>query len=358
MTMLASNFLNDRIIKVLNDFTDAYFNYPGQIYSRIYPGCIPETYHLRWNDDHNLVCHNLDNYPDDIARTINTDDFDMSAVIRNFKNEPTVCCFPLCGTEFLIFGNPSYCNFLITMGIGKEYTQYDWVSVMSKCFVKMDKKDCTAQFAIAGLINGNLRDSYYDIKCDIDCDIEKNYNDDLPIKKICSIIEKPSHADLMLFYGEPGTGKSTLIKHLIKQYSDRLFIFLDATLLQCIQPAMFISYLTQHNDCVLILEDCERILASRECMNNSMMSTLLNITDGVISDILGIKLICTFNTALSNIDNAILRKGRLSLRYEFKKLCSDKCKALTGDATERTLADIYHTEANTVNVPEKKKIGF
>ena len=90
-----------------------------------------------------------------------------------------------------------------------------------------------------------------------------------------------------------------------------------------------------------------------------VMSTLLNVTDGVISDILGIKLICTFNTSLQKIDKALLRKGRLSLKYEFKKLPLEKCKQINPNADkDMVLADLYNDEENDYSKNAARKIGF
>ena len=92
------------------------------------------------------------------------------------------------------------------------------------------------------------------------------------------------------------------------------------------------------------------------------MSILLNLTDGIIGDVLNIKLICTFNTSLSNIDKALLRKGRLSLKYEFKKLAKEKCRKIAHDDSineDMSLADLYNRdEENDYSKTNSHKIGF
>ena len=90
------------------------------------------------------------------------------------------------------------------------------------------------------------------------------------------------------------------------------------------------------------------------------MPILLNLTDGIIGDVLGIKLICTFNTSLNNIDKALIRKGRLSLKYEFKKLAKDKVSNIIGKTVDKemTLADIYYADENDFSKKIQNKIGF
>ena len=98
-----------------------------------------------------------------------------------------------------------------------------------------------------------------------------------------------------------------------------------------------------------------------------MINILLNLSDGLLSDALGIKFICTFNTDLKNIDPAVLRSGRLLAKYEFKKLTLDRVKSLV-DSLGRTeiptdkemaLCDVYNW-GKVVGEPktEKAKIGF
>jgi hypothetical protein len=46
---------------------------------------------------------------------------------------------------------------------------------------------------------------------------------------------------------------------------------------------------------------------------------------------LNLQIICTFNTDLTNVDEALLRKGRLIAKYEFKALAEQKSQALSND---------------------------
>jgi ATP-dependent 26S proteasome regulatory subunit len=79
---------------------------------------------------------------------------------------------------------------------------------------------------------------------------------------------------------------------------------------------------------VLVIEDAEELISSREEVRNSNLSMLLNLTDGLLGESVGIQIIVTFNTDVNNIDKALLRKGRLSIIYEFKLLALDRRNAL------------------------------
>ena len=177
-------------------------------------------------------------------------------------------------------------------------------------------------------------------------------------------METEDKAELIFLYGEPGTGKTSLIKHLISKYKESSFVFMDGTILANTPQHKLMSYFLDNQNTIFILEDCEKALKDRNDVYsgyNNVMPILLNITDGVIADVLGIKLICTFNTSLDKIDKALLRKGRLSLKYEFKKLTKDKVANILGHSVDKdmSLAEIYNIEEeNDFSKKIQKKIGF
>lgn len=91
------------------------------------------------------------------------------------------------------------------------------------------------------------------------------------------------------------------------------------------------------------------------------------MADGLLSDIVNIKFICTFNATVDKIDPALLRKGRCFARYEFKELCKEKVEHLNEryelglkEIKPMTLAEVYNSERTDYTEPEKKikKIGF
>lgn len=191
----------------------------------------------------------------------------------------------------------------------------------------------------------------------IDIDVKKNYNDDLPYDKYKEFCEKDG-SGLALMFGIPGSGKTSLIKKLIYDCSDTNFYIMDFSMLQNIISGQFLSFLLGLRNAVIIMEDCEYVLKRRDTHENPLINSLLNITDGLVGDALNIRFLCTFNAALTDIDEALLRPGRLKVKYEFKALNKDKTKAICGDDKAETLAEIYNRDKIDFNKKEQRKIGF
>ena len=203
--------------------------------------------------------------------------------------------------------------------------------------------------------NYGIRTTEVEIK-KFECEINKNYNDDLPYEKMTKLI-RSENEELILLHGEPGTGKTSIIKKLINDNPDVDFIYFDFNLLTSFSDGRVFDFLSDHKNNVLIIEDCEKLFTDRN-EGNRYLNSMLNLTDGIIGEAFAIKFICTFNCPVSKIDKAVLREGRLSLLYEFKKLSLEKTKALDPTATEpETLAEIYHKDDNG-NKKKAKKIGF
>ena len=105
---------------------------------------------------------------------------------------------------------------------------------------------------------------------------------------------------------------------------------------------------------IIILEDCEGVIKSRKNTgSSSAVSLLLNLGDGLMSDDLGIKFICTFNADPGTIDEALMRKGRLACMYEFAPLSSDKVAILLPKVVQEKIEGYEKKIAETTNDEDK-----
>jgi len=180
---------------------------------------------------------------------------------------------------------------------------------------------------------------------------------------------------LYMFHGPSGTGKSTFIKNLTNHIK-KDFIYIPTTMLETFttDPAC-LQMLIQKPNSIIVLEDAEKLIMKRhgDSLDTSAVSALLNLSDGILSDILNIAVVITYNCDTKEIDPALKRKGRLKVEYKFdflsmedaKKLAStlNYPKELIDDKIKScmALADIYNLESEVKfykEVSQEKRIGF
>lgn len=136
---------------------------------------------------------------------------------------------------------------------------------------------------------------------------------------------------LVLFHGSPGTGKTYYIRHLLRKMTmyNKMVIYMPPNMVEKLIDPVFITFLSKEISknsklgvfCVLLVEDAEPLLASRQGdVRVQGISNLLNLTDGLLNDMLKLQIICTFNVKVKELDKALLRPGRLIARKEFKAM--------------------------------------
>ena len=197
--------------------------------------------------------------------------------------------------------------------------------------------------------------------------IEDNYNDDFTEihKTILKRLSKKNDKGLLLLHGKPGSGKTSYIRYLISMLRKNI-VFLPPNMAGSITGPNLISILIDNRDSIFIIEDAENIVIDRERTGGSPVSALLNISDGLLSDCLNIQIICSFNTDISKVDSALMRKGRLIANYEFKELEVQKAQALSDKLGFETLIEkptlltaIYNQEEKDFQQGKKyEPIGF
>lgn len=201
----------------------------------------------------------------------------------------------------------------------------------------------------------------------VEVDVKLNYGKDF-LKKHKSIVSKmmEKKGGLYIFHGPPAGGKTSYIKYL-SQSVDRLFIFIPSGLVDSIDSPSLVSILLNYERPVLILEDAEKAVQSRKSnANSSIVSTLLNLSDGILSSMLGVSVIVTFNTGKENIDDALIRKGRLMVEHEFGPLSVSDSNKLAKSLGKKNVFDKPQMIGNIFNVEEetfhrevkKEKFGF
>jgi hypothetical protein len=175
------------------------------------------------------------------------------------------------------------------------------------------------------------------------------------------------NSGIYMLYGKPGTGKTSYIKYL-STVLKRKVVVVPPSLVEEFNKPHFINGLNTLKNCILAIEDAELILEKRaNDARNELVTSVLNIADGLSSQYFNISLILTFNTKKENIDSALLRKGRLRYSYEFGDLSTEDsqtlCDHLYGTGKHEVfdsmpLCDIYHLEDDNNEEYDSKKMGF
>lgn len=201
--------------------------------------------------------------------------------------------------------------------------------------------------------NIEIKDGRYDLY----------YGERFPHEKFKRFMRDENTESLLLLHGDPGAGKSNLLKNLIMEAEEDV-IYVPPSMVSVISSPGFISFMIKNEKNFLIIEDAEEILSMER---NSGTNNLLSICDGFLKDALRMKVICTFNCDLKKIDPALLRKGRLFFEYKFGPLSkeeaqklSDFCDLGVDVKEEMTLAELFNhsKEINVEDSFEERKIGF
>lgn len=238
------------------------------------------------------------------------------------------------------------------------------VKELNDCFVQVKGNDAVIFIVVKA---GNGFDFIRRKIKPLDVDIDKMYNDDFrPV--FDNIVDKLTNTNkgIVLLHGDAGTGKTNLIKHLTTEVPDKKFVYITQGLLPMLDDPAFIGGLINNRGSVLVIEDCETYLKDREDGGNTVVSSLLNISDGFLSDVIGLQVIATFNADIKKVDSALLRKGRLIAEYDFGPLTVEKAQAIVdennlGFEVEKpmTIAEIFnYNDGSTRSQKERRAIGF
>lgn len=253
-----------------------------------------------------------------------------------------------------------YCEILHD---GNQSSFIDECTLLMNRFKERKKKDpLEINLIVKG--NGGLELKSMEIK-KTKLDIDLFYEDDF--KETDAIIQKrlnqKKDKGIVLLHGLPGTGKTTYLRYLAGKIRKRV-LFLSPNVAGNLMDPEFIDLMIDNPNTVMIIEDAENIVKDRRTSGSSSVSNLLNISDGLLADFLNVQLICTFNSSLTMVDGALMRKGRLIAKYQFDKLSIAKAQKLSNHFGFDTVLNRPMTIAEIANQNEKEQteklevIGF
>ncbi len=214
----------------------------------------------------------------------------------------------------------------------------------------------------------------------------ENYNPEV-IQAYDYVIEefnKPNpNGFITILSGPAGSGKSFLIRSILGNIEKAKFVFISPAYVSSLASPDFLPLLIEEmNDydydvgpknIILILEDADEVLAPRMTDNVHQISTLLNMTDGILGRSLNLRIIATTNQKQEAFDSAIMRPGRLCNHIKVDKLKPEQARKvysrLAGEDHptldgEMSVAEIYSFVATFkrtgthVELKQARKVGF
>jgi ATP-dependent 26S proteasome regulatory subunit len=212
----------------------------------------------------------------------------------------------------------------------------------------MLKVDCDeVHFAAIGTGGRPLRRENYAAATLVDID---HVTHDIAAREPCGRIA--------LLTGPTGTGKTHIIRGILDTATEARFVVLQPGDLKSFLDASPLSALSDFargeasgHPIVLVIEDADGCLVPRGADNISLISALLNLSDGLVGAMFDIRVLATTNAKTVEVDSAILRPGRLCRRIDVPPLVAEHAtKLLAGllDAAptspfrkSATLAEVY-----------------
>lgn len=171
-----------------------------------------------------------------------------------------------------------------------------------------------------------------------------------------SLVDRPEQGRLILWRGEPGTGKSHALRSLVRAWSPwcSAHFIIDPEELFGRAGAYMLDVLTWDGDDsdkwrLVILEDSGELIASdARTVAGQALSRLLNVTDGLLGQGMRTLVLITTNEPVKHLHPATRRAGRCLADIEFAALSTEEANGWLnargeGRRVDRptTIAELY-----------------
>jgi len=235
----------------------------------------------------------------------------------------------------------------------------------------------TPSFHLLSVASGNIQTERVTVEAPFvmaPADLALHYGEDFPawVDQFASQLTEKK-CGLTILHGPPGTGKTSLLRHLLNRLVDTHSCYvIPATHFGVLSDPCFVNYWgnptiqdKRKPRRIVFIEDADGLLEKRQADNRDRVSNLLNIADGFLGEFLQVHILATVNCAFDKLDPAIRRKGRLLNYRQFRRLTHAEAQRLAAskgialpEQADYSLAEIYNAQAATPEVPPEPVIGF
>jgi hypothetical protein len=198
----------------------------------------------------------------------------------------------------------------------------------------------------------------------------------LRLDELCRWEQPPAGGRLLLWHGEPGTGKTNAIRSLLGEWRSwaefqfvtdpESFLSNPGYLLATIGGPQRIRPTKPNRWRIVVLEDAGEFLGpDAKHLKGQALSRLLNVCDGVLGQAMRALVLVTTNEPIAHLHPALARSGRCLSQIAFERFgrreilewCSDHAVA-PPDGQAATLAELYaHLNGRPI-APHRHAVGF
>lgn len=130
---------------------------------------------------------------------------------------------------------------------------------------------------------------------------------------------------IIIMEGCPGSGKTHLVRAMLMEVPDAMFVLVSPEMITSLAGPELLPLLLNYKGglsgpIILILEDADKCLVARDGNNMNSIQSLLNLGDGILGSLLDLRIVATTNAKKMEMEEAILRPGRLSKRLEVGRI--------------------------------------